>query len=176
MPRTINSYVPDQGEVSVTLSAGNITSLGAGYTTAETIIFDGVVRSFKRTNDPQRALVETLVTGDPEPILTEGRTLPRQEWELIIVDDYHEGLAGEWGTDLIKAGKLFFDLNRLRINPAGIKSTPAGGTTGDIQTSLTAPIWIRSVGEPEIDADSNGKLAIMKIMIACTGSTKAAHA
>ena len=49
----------------VTISAGNVSAIAA-FTTAEDIIIDGAVRSFKRTNDPERPFEFTKVTGDTD--------------------------------------------------------------------------------------------------------------
>jgi hypothetical protein len=54
MPKTINAYVSDLGEVEVTLNAGNVAAVAA-FTTAESIVIDGAVRTFQRTNSPKKA-------------------------------------------------------------------------------------------------------------------------
>jgi len=102
MPKTANAYSGDQGEVVVTISAGNVSAIAA-FTTAEDITIDGAVRSFKRTNDPERPFEFTKVTGDTSPILTVGDSVENETWELILVDDYFAGLTGEWGTDNLAA-------------------------------------------------------------------------
>lgn len=176
MPKTASGYVPDSGEVVVTISADNVSDIAA-FTTAEDIVIDGVVRSFRRTNNPERSVESTRVTGDDDPIITVGNSIPHETWELVIVDDYSAGNSGEWGTDNLAAGEIFDELFRARASTeiGGLACTPAGSETGDIERTLTNPRLI-SVGEPEIDADAGGSLATQTIMIAAEGHTKATHA
>lgn len=174
MPKTQNQYVADQGEVTITLSAANVSAIAA-FTTAEQIILDGVVRSFRRTNNPERSVESTNVTGDDDPIVTVGKTVPHEEWELMVVDDYHSGQAGEWGTDNLSGVEIFLELFKAKEDPGGFSCTPNGGNTGDIETTLVNP-KIKAVGEPEINADANGSVAVVPILISAEKSTKATHA
>jgi hypothetical protein len=175
MAKTANSYVTNQGEVKVTLSAGNITSVGAPFVTAETITLDGAVRSFKRTNDPERAVEDTYVTGDTTPIITPSSQIPHEEWELVLVDDYYEALTGgEWGTDGLAAVEIFQELYDHRVQPGGVKCTPAGGASGDVQITLTAPIIVKSISRPMIDADATRPSEVI-VKLDCPGSTTATY-
>ena len=173
MPKTINAFVPDQGEVAVTLTSANVSAIAA-FTTAEEIIIDGAVRSFQRTNNPERPVESTRVTGSTTPIVTAGDTVEHETWELVLVDDYHEGAAGEWGTDLLAAVEIFEELFNARQDPGALQCTPAGGATGDIEISLTSPRVI-AVGQPVTDADATSP-ATVTILIASEGHSNAAHA
>lgn len=173
MTKTVNAYVPDQGEVAITLSAANVSAIAA-FSTAEEIIIDGVVRSFQRTNDPERPVESTKVTGSTTPIVTAGDSIPHETWELIIVDDYYEGATGEWGTDTLAAAQIFEELFAARQDPGAFQCTPAGGANGDIEISLTTP-RIVSVGMPVTDADATTP-ATITIMLSAEGHSLAAHA
>jgi len=173
MAKTINAYVADQGEVAITLSAANISAIAA-FTTAEEIVIDGAVISFQRTNDPELAVIEEYVTGDDDPVLLVGKQLPGGIWELMLLDDYHEGAAGEWGTDNLAAVEIFEELLAAKQHPTALQCTPAGGATGDIETSLVAPKVV-SVGQPVIDANSS-EGAKVRVLIRASGHTKASHA
>jgi hypothetical protein len=172
MAKTINSYVADQGEVEVTISAGNVTAIAA-FTTAEAIVIDGAVRSFKRTNNPERTTSSMRVTGDTTPITSTNNTIPHETWELVLVDDYHLGLAGEWGTDDLSAVEIFLELFKARQAPGAFKCTPAGGGSANIETTLADPS-VLSVSEPEINADST-EPATVTVMLSASSSSKAAH-
>lgn len=172
MAKTINSYVPDQGEVEVTISAGNVTAIAA-FTTAEAIVIDGAVRSFKRTNNPERTTTSLRVTGDTTPITSTNNTVPHETWELVLVDDYHTGAAGEWGTDDLSAVEIFLELLKARQAPGALKCTPAGGSAANIETTLSDPA-VLSVSEPDIDADAT-EPATVTVMLSASTSTKAAH-
>lgn len=174
MAKTANAYVPDQGEVEVEISAANVTAIAA-FTTAEAIVIDGAVLEFNRTNSPEQPFVETPVTGDDEPIVTTGKTIAAEQWRLLLVDDYFEGAAGEWGTDLLAAVEIFHELHQARQHPAGFQCTPAGGATGDIEVTLLNP-KVRSCGLPAINSRANGQPATVEVMITASGHTVAAHA
>lgn len=174
MAKTANAYVPAQGEVVVAISAANVTAVGAPFVTAEEIVVDGAVRGFKRTNNPERPRETTKVTGSPTPILTVSDAVEEETWELKLVDDYHSGAAGEWGTDDLSAVEIFLEMYTHRSDPGGLQCTPAGGATGQIETTLVGP-RVLSVSEPEIDADATGP-AIVTVMLAAEYSTKAVHA
>jgi hypothetical protein len=174
MTKTINSYVSDGGEVVVTLSAGNVTAV-SGFTTAESITIDGAVRKFSRTNTPQRTVAETKVTGSDTPIVTRSQNKAEGErWELTLVDDYYSGAAGEWGTDDLAAVEIFKLLDENNEDPGGLKCTPAGGATGDIEITLTLPKLL-GVKVPDIDADATTPNEII-VYLAADGHTTAAHA
>lgn len=173
MAKTINAYSPSAGEVEITLSAGNITAIAA-FTTAESIILDGVVRSFKRTNNPELPVAETRVTGDTVPIVLTGNITPRETWELILVDDYYSGATGEWGTDDLAAVEIFEELFKARQQPGAFKCTPAGGTSANMEITLT-DAKIVAVGLPDIDADAETSVAQVIVLLTSSGHTVAAH-
>lgn len=173
MAKSINTYVSDQGEIAITISAANVAAIAA-FTTAEEIELDGALRSMRRTNDPERAVESTRITGDTTPIVSVGDTVDHEVWEIIFVDDYYEGSAGEWGTDNLAAVEIFEELFVARQAPGGLQCTPAGGATGDIEITLVNP-EILSVGQPETDADATAVNTIAAI-VACEKHTLAAHA
>lgn len=173
MTKTTSGYIPDLGEVVITISAANVTAVAA-FTTAEDIILDGTVRSFRRTNNPEKPLGRTNVTGDNAPILTRStRQNAEERWELVLVDDYSEGAAGEWGTDNLSAVEIFMELLDNDQDPGGLACTPAGGATGDIEYTLTNPRLLY-VSVPEIDADTE-ELAVVTVGLAAEAHTTAAH-
>jgi hypothetical protein len=173
MPKTINAYVSDLGEVEVTLNAGNVAAVAA-FTTAESIVIDGAVRTFQRTNSPKKASSRMNVTGDTTPIVTRsGRIQEEELWELVLVDDYFSGAAGEWGTDDLSAVEIFRELLAANQDPGGIKCTPAGGSAAHIEITLVTPRLL-GVDVPKIDADSTDP-EVVKVYLAAEGHTVAAH-
>lgn len=173
MAKTANSYVPDQGEVVVTISAANVTA-ASGLTTAEDITIDGSVRMFSRTNDPQKSYAQTRVTGDVSPIVT--RSTSKQEaetWELQLVDDYYAGETGEWGTDTLAAVEIFEELDDNDQDPGGLACTPAGGASANIEITLVNPKLL-GMSRPETNADSTEPNEVT-VFFACETSTRAAH-
>lgn len=173
MAKTANAYLGRLGEVAITISAANVTAIAA-FTTAEEIVIDGAVKSFRQVTTPALEVIEDFVTGDSSPIISVPDHLGHEEWELILLDDYHEGAAGEWGTDNLAAVEIFEELLAARQHPGGLQCTPAGGATGDIETTLVTP-KILSVGQPEIDT-ATSELARVAVRIACASHTKASHA
>ncbi len=174
MAKTENSYVSDLGEVKVTISAANVTAVPA-FATAETITIDGAVRSFRRTNNPQRSVANTRVTGDLNPIVTRGNSKVEGEtWELVLVDDYYKGAAGEWGTDDLSAVEIFVELDKANQDPGGLKCTPAGGAAGEIEITLVNPKLL-GVSAPEINADATTPNEVT-VFLAADSHTEAVHA
>lgn len=175
MPKTQNAYVPDQGEVVITISADNVSSIAA-FTTAEDIVIDGVVRRFERANDPSRAVETTRVTGDITPIATVSDSVGHEEWELEVVDDYYSGQAGEWGTDNLSAVEILKELFKARnlTSIGGLAATPAGGDAGDIETTLVNP-EVLSVSKPKINADQTTPNTVV-IRFSAESSSEAVHA
>ena len=95
-------------------------------------------------------------------------------WTLTIVDDYTLGSAGEWGTDNLSALEIFqefFDITRVISN---LKATPAGSTTGMIQTTLTN-VDVQTIPHPMIDSDSNNPNEVA-ITLVVESFSKATHA
>jgi hypothetical protein len=173
MPKTANSYIPDQGEIAITISAANVSAIAA-FTTAQEIVLDGALRAFRQVTPPSRTFEQTKVTGDTTPITTASKTKGAEEWEIVLVDDYSEGNAGEWGTDLLAAAEIFFELFDNDQHPGGLQLTPAGGATGDIEYTLVNP-KILSITNPPNDADATTP-AEVTIRVGCDKNTKAAHA
>lgn len=173
MAKTINAYISDLGEVEVTLSAGNITAVAA-FTTAESIVIDGAVRTFQRTNSPKKSSSRMNVTGDTTPIVTRSSRIQEEElWELVLVDDYFSGAAGEWGTDDLSAVEIFYELFANNEDPGGLKCTPAGGSAANIEITLV-DCRLLGVDPPVIDADSTDPQTV-KVYFACSSHTRAAH-
>lgn len=173
MTKTANAYISDLGEVEVTLSAGNISAV-SGFTTAESIIIDGAVRMFVRTNSPKKAASRMNVTGDSTPIVTKsGRIQEEELWELTLVDDYYSGAAGEWGTDSLSAVEIFQLLLDNNQDPGGLKCTPAGGSSAHLEITLV-DVRLLGVDVPRIDADSVDP-EVVKVYFAASGHTTAAH-
>lgn len=174
MTKTVNAYKSDQGELVVTISSANVTAIAA-FTTAEDITLDGALRYFRRTNNPQRNVSQTRVTGDLNPIVTRSSSKPEAElWEIGLVDDYYAGNAGEWGTDSLSAVEIFKEMDEADQDPGGIAGTPAGGATGDIEITLVNPVLL-GLGVPEIDADAQDPNEI-PVYLAADSHTTAAHA
>ena len=173
MTKTANSYTPDQGEVEVEISAANVAAIAA-FSTAEPIVIDGSVRAFRQVTPPSKTREETKVVGDTSAIVSASKTKSGEEWELIVVDDYSEGLTGEWGTDNLAALEIFFELWDGDEDPGGLQVTPAGGATGDIEYTLVNPVLL-SVTNPPADADQTTP-AEATVRIGCDSNTKAAHA
>ena len=173
MASTANAYISDLGEVEVTLSAGNVSAVSA-FTTAESIVLDGAVRFFRRTNTPKKAVSRTNVTGSSTPIvLASGRVQEEELWELGLVDDYFSGAAGEWGTDNLSAVEIFMELHDNAEDPSALKCTPAGGASANIEITLTTPRLL-GYAVPSIDADSTDPETVI-IYFAAEGHTRAAH-
>jgi len=173
MAKTANAFLTRLGEVAITISAANVTAIAA-FTTAEEIVIDGAVVSFRQVTTPELEVIEDFVTGDTTPIVSVPDHLGHERWELILIDDYHEGAAGEWGTDDLAAVEIFEELLAARQHPGGLQCTPAGGATGDIETTLVSP-KVLSVSQPEIDTGAR-EHAKVRVLIACSNHTRAAHA
>lgn len=174
MPKTANAYTPDQGEVTVEITAADFAALSADFTQADTIIIDGVVRKFEETTTKTKEYSELYVTGDTNPIKTISSKVNATVWSLTIVDDYSSGGAGEWGSDAVSAVQIFqefFDLTRV-ISQMTV--TPAGGASPFIETTLLN-VDVQSVGHPLTDADSNAPNEVTIILVV-ESYTKAAHA
>ncbi len=173
MAKTINSYVPDRGELEVTISAGDVSAIAA-FITAEAINIDGALRKLEETTPRTKEYSEVYVTADSNPIKTISSKVNATVWTLNIVDDYSKGSAGEWGTDNLSALEIFqefFDVTRVIGN---MKVTPAGSTTGMIQTTLTN-VDVQTIPHPMADADSNNPNEVA-ITLVVESFTKAAHA
>jgi hypothetical protein len=173
MPKTVNSYTPDGGEIQITISAADVTAITA-FTTAEDINIDGVVRKLEESTPKTRQYSETYVTGSNAPILSMSDKEAISVWTLTIVDDYTSGAAGEWGTDNLAALEIlqeFFDAKRpITV----LKASPAGSDTGMIQTSLTN-VEIQNMPHANIDSDSTSVNEVV-ISLIVESYTKAAHA
>lgn len=174
MPKTINAYTPDQGEVSVEITAADFAALSADFTQADTIIIDAVVRKFEETTTKTKEYSELYVTGDANPIKTISSKVNATVWSLTIVDDYSAGLAGELGTDTVTGLQIFqefFDLTRIITE---MFVTPAGDASPKIETTLVN-VDVQSVSHPIVDADSNAPNEVT-ITLVVESYSKAAHA
>lgn len=173
MTKTINAYTPDQGELVITLSAADIAAITA-FTTAESIILDGVVRKLEETTTKTKEYSELYVTGDTNPIKTISSKVNATVWSLTIVDDFSSGAAGEWGTDNLSVLEIFQEFFDITRAIADLAITPAGGATGEIETTLTN-VDVQSIGHPLTDADSNAPNEVTIILVV-ESYAKAAHA
>lgn len=173
MAKTVNSYLPDRGELEVTISAADVAAVAA-FITAEAINIDGALRKLEETSPRSKEYSEVFVTAESSPIKTMSTKVNATVWTLMLVDDYSKGDAGEWGTDTLAAleiFQLFFD-NDLTITT--MLATPAGATAGMIQTTL-ANVDVQSVTHPPIDADSSAPNEVT-IQLIVESFTKATHA
>ena len=173
MPKTANAYTPDNGEVTVEITAADFAALSADFTQADTIIIDGVVRKFEETTPRTKEYSELYVTGDTNPIKTISSKVNATVWTLTIIDDYSSGDAGEWGADTVTALQIFqefFDLTRIITQ---ITVTPAGGVAGQIETTLVN-VDVQQIGHPMTDADSNAPNEVT-VLLVVESYTKATH-
>ena len=172
--RTVNAFVPNRGDIQVTVSTATAAAI-AGLTTAETFSMKGVLRKFERSNNPSRPEEAQRVAGHPKPINFVGGIEESENWRIVILDDKSKGAAGEWGTDLVTAYDFFLWHFTTETPIAGLSCTPAGETTGMIQYVLDNDIIVKSVGTPVIDADAKTADEI-EIIVSCPGHTPAARA
>lgn len=173
MAKTINSYIGDASELGVTISAADVAAMAA-FTTAELVQIEGAARKMEETTPKTRPHVETYVAGDNAPILTLTTHKSASQWTLTLVDDYSKGAAGEWGTDLLAAYEIFWEFFDASRTIGNMKFTPAGGATGEIETTLTN-VEIKTMPHPMLDADSAAPQEA-EIIILVEDYTKAAHA
>lgn len=170
MPKTANAFVPDGGDLEVTIAAGDVTAIAA-FSTAEAISVAGVVRTFNRTNNPQRTSEDTKVIGDTSPINTASAGVAESEqYELVIVDDETDGGTGEWGTDNLTAVEIFrefFDANR-EISQLDIY--PAGQGTGKKITRITDVKVLSRPFTGAVDADATTP-ATVTILLSASSHT-----
>ncbi len=172
--KTANSYISDQGEMVLTVTAPEVALLTV-VTTAEALIFDYVLRKLEETSPKTREYSEVFVSGDITPIKTMSSKQTSTEWTLTIVDDYSSGGSGELGAaPYITAVEVFQDYMDNAVVMSDLACTPAGGTAGDIETTLT-DVDVKSITHPPIDADSTTPNEVT-IMLVVESYTKAAHA
>ena len=176
MPKTINAYTPDQGEVAIEITVADASALGSDYTNVatETVILDAAVRKFEETTTKTKEYSEVYITGSSNPIKTISTKVNATVWSLTIVDDYSAGLTGEMGTDLNPALQIFqdfFDLTRVITE---VFVTPAGAASPKIETTLTN-VDVQSITHPMVDADSNAPNEVT-ITLIVESYAKAAHA
>ena len=60
MAKTINSYVPDRGELSVTISAGDVSAMAA-FTTAEAVTKMGLLESERKQRQEPRSIPKFML-------------------------------------------------------------------------------------------------------------------
>jgi hypothetical protein len=172
--KTINAFVPNRGDLRVTISAAAVTAI-AGLTTAEAISIKGVLRTFERSNNPARPVESQRVSGHAKPLSFVGGIEETETWKIVILDDKSKGAAGEWGTDNLSAVDIFRWHLDAEIPLGGLAATPAGSATGMIEYSLQSPIDVISVSVPKIDADAK-KADEIEIVVSCPSHTPAARA
>ena len=172
--KTANSYVSDQGEMVVTISAAAVAAV-TELTTAEALIFDYVLRKLEETSPKTREYSELFVTGSNSPIKTMSSKQTATEWTLTIVDDYSSGGTPELGgVPYITAVEVMQAFMDTPFTIEDVACTPAGGAAGDIETTLVN-VDVKSVTHPPLDADSTTPQEIT-IMLVVESYTKAAHA
>ena len=172
MTKTDNSYISDQGELVLTVDA--VLTAITYFTTLQDIIFDSVLRKLEETSPKSREYSEIFVTGSISPIKTMSSKQTATEWTLTIVDDYSAGGVGEFGgVDLLHAVESFQQIMDNALVITALSCTPAGGATGDIETTLTN-VDVKSVTHPPIDADATNPQEVT-IMLVVESYTKAAH-
>lgn len=171
MAKTANSYVSDQGELVLTVDS--VLSAIAYFTTEQPVIFDGALRKLEETSPKTREYSELYVTGDNSPIKTMSSKQSATEWTLTVVDDYSAGNTGEWGTDNLTVVESFQQIMDNALVIADLACTPAGGATGDIETTLVN-VDVKSITHPPIDADATNPQEVT-IMLVVESYTKAAH-
>lgn len=174
MPKTINSYTPDGGELTIEITAADWAALSAQFTQVDTINIDGVVKSFEETTPVSKEIAETFVIGSNSPINTQSIKVSSSQWTLILLDDYSSGQAGEWGQDLVTAVEIFKEFFGLSRQISQMDITPAGGTTGAIQYSLIN-VDVMSIPAPKTDASINVPNEL-SIPLKVESYTEAAHA
>ena len=171
MTKTANSYIADQGELVFTVDA--VLTAIAYFTTVQPITMDSVLRKLEETSPKTREYSEVFVTGSTSPIKTMSSKQTATEWTLTIIDDYSSGGTGEFGTDLLHAVEMFQQCMDNSLVLTELSATPAGGATGDIETTLTN-VDVKSVTHPPIDADATNPQEVT-IMLVVESYTKAAH-
>jgi hypothetical protein len=171
MTKTENSYISDQGELVLTVDA--VLQAIAYFTTAEPVIFDAALRKLEETSPKTREYSEVFVTGDITPIKTMSSKQTATEWTLTVIDDYSSGQTGEFGTDELTVVETFQQIMDNALVIADLACTPAGGATGDIETTLTN-VDVKSVTHPPIDADATNPQEVT-IMLVVESYTQAAH-
>lgn len=173
MAKTANSYVSDQGELVLTVSAAAVAAM-TELTTAEALVFDYVLRKLEETSPKTREYSEIYVTGDNTPIKTMSSKQSATEWTLTIVDDYSSGGTPELGgTPYITAVEVMQAYMDNSFTIEDLACTPAGGDTGDIETTLVN-VDVKSITHPPIDADATTPQEVT-IMLVVESYTKAAH-
>lgn len=174
MPKTVNSYTPDGGEIVIEITAADVTAIGAPFVQADDVVIDGVVRKLEESTPKTRQYSQTYVAGSNAPILSMSDKEAVSVWTLTIVDDYSSGAVGEWGLDDLSGVEIFQEFFDAKRPITTIKISPAGGATGDIQTTLTN-VEIQNMPHPPIDSDSTtvNEVAISLIV---ESYSKAAHA
>lgn len=176
MTKTANSYTPDSFEVIFTVTAADATALPE-FTNVGTENNDisGSVVDFKEATKPEREFSELYVAGDTSAIKSVSDKVNASVYEITLVDDYATGSAtGGYGSDnngAVEHFKAFFD-GRRTIST--LKVTPAGGATGNIQTTLTN-VDVLSIAEPELMASSNEPATVV-VRLVTADKSKAAHA
>lgn len=170
MAATANSFIASEGEITLTVDAGEATATGI---TAGTYTFDIVVRKFSPVTEPERTGIDTEVTGGTIRTLT--KIKGNWEYELIIVDDYLKGETGELAGShtVVEVLQAYHDALE---SASEMTVTPAGSNTGMIEWTIT-DVEIQKVSGPMINADSE-ELHTRTVLLSFERDniSKAAHA
>lgn len=155
MSTTVNQYVPNQGEVEITVSAGDVTSL-ASYATVEagSFVFDKVLRKLEPTEQPTRTVNQTNVVGGTIEAVGDEKGIFR--YTATFLDDYYKGATGEYGvSDKFSLYELLKAYKDAQVQPGSIAVTPAGSSATMMTDTWTSPHVVQ-VSKPMIDADMEG--------------------
>ena len=173
MAKTINAYVPDHGEITVTITAADVIAI-TELTTDEVMTLDVAVRKFEETTPRTKEYSEIYVTGSTTPIKTISTKINATVWTLTLVDDYSLGLTGELGgtpwLTAVNLFELFFNNNRVI---SAMTVTPAGSGTAAIETTLTN-VDVQTIPHPMVDSESNAPNEV-SITLVVESFAKAAH-
>lgn len=156
MATTINQYVPNQGEVEITVSAADVTAFTAAGTDVEagTYAFDKILRKWEPVEEPSRTVNQTNVVGGTLEAVGDEKGIYR--FKATFVDDYYKGSAGEYGvTDKFTIRELLMLYKDTQRQPGTMGVTPAGSSATMMTDTLTSP-HVVSVSKPMIDADQEG--------------------
>ncbi len=170
MAATANSYIPDKGEITLTVDTAEAAATGI---TAGTYTFDIVVRKFNPTSEPERKSKDTYVTGGT--IRTVGDSKGSWVYDLVVVDDKMLGATGELagGHTVVEILQAYHD---AQVSVSQITVTPAGGSTGMIEQTIV-DAEVEKVSGIMVDADAEDPAErTIRLSFTPGNITEAAHA
>ncbi|MBE2223845.1 MAG: hypothetical protein IAF02_20060 [Anaerolineae bacterium] len=174
--RTVNAFVPNRGDLMVSLSAVAVQGIsGNGTAVADSFSIKGVLVKFERSNNPSRSEESQRVSGHAKPLSFVGGKEETEKWRIQILDDFSKGAAGEWGTENMSAVEIFRWHLDNETPMDGLAATPAGESAGMREYTLDDPIEVLSVGAPTIDSEAK-KGDIIEIIVSTPGHTPATRA